>query len=205
MFVGGRINNMEYVIKYVVVLIIVDFVLAFIPARIADKKGYSTIGFYFFGLCLFMPALIVALCLTDKVEEARRETRHRAELEALRQTVSGGLAPTRATAPKIDPICPSCGRENSEDVQFCKACGTRLNSVTAATGGAIERQCVKCNTVYYEDDEFCGKCGAPLKDIDILQVMPENGVVICPKCGARQMDNRASCYRCGARFEYECT
>jgi hypothetical protein len=37
--------------------------LAFIPAAIASNKGHSGVGFYFFGLLLFVPALIVALLI----------------------------------------------------------------------------------------------------------------------------------------------
>ena len=39
--------------------------LAIIPSSIAKKKGHSGVGFYFFGLFLFIPALIVALCISD--------------------------------------------------------------------------------------------------------------------------------------------
>ena len=40
--------------------------LAFIPANIAKKKGYSYGGFWAFGFFLFVPALIVALLIDDK-------------------------------------------------------------------------------------------------------------------------------------------
>lgn len=40
--------------------------LAFIPASVARKKGYSFGGFWAFGFFLFIPAIIVALCLEDK-------------------------------------------------------------------------------------------------------------------------------------------
>jgi uncharacterized OB-fold protein len=201
---------MEYAIAYFVITILALFGLAFIPAHIAGKKGYSAVGFYFFGLAFFMPALIVALCLTDKAEEARREARHRAEIAALRQTVSGGgvssapvSAPIQAATPEINPVCPACGHESGDGSRFCKACGARLNAVAPPPPPPTERRCLKCNTVYYEDDEFCGKCGAPLKDVDVVRVAPENGIVICPKCGVRQKGDRASCYKCGTRFEYE--
>lgn len=42
------------------------FGLPFIPANIAKKKGYGFAGFYIFGFFLFLIALIVALCLSDK-------------------------------------------------------------------------------------------------------------------------------------------
>ena len=40
--------------------------LAVIVSNIASNKGYSALGFYFFGLVLFFPALIVVLFLPDK-------------------------------------------------------------------------------------------------------------------------------------------
>lgn len=40
--------------------------LAFIPAAIAKNKGYSYGAFWAFGFFLFIPALIVALCLDNK-------------------------------------------------------------------------------------------------------------------------------------------
>ena len=40
--------------------------LAFIPANIAKKKGYGFGGFWFFGFCFFLIALIVSLCLSDR-------------------------------------------------------------------------------------------------------------------------------------------
>ena len=40
--------------------------LAFIPANIAAKKGYSKVGFWFFGFGAFVPAIIVACCLRNK-------------------------------------------------------------------------------------------------------------------------------------------
>jgi hypothetical protein len=40
--------------------------LALIPASIASRKGHNGVGFYFFGLALFVPALIVALLIQEK-------------------------------------------------------------------------------------------------------------------------------------------
>lgn len=42
--------------------------LAFIPAYIAWKKDYSFGGFWLFGFFLFLPALIVALLMSDKTQ-----------------------------------------------------------------------------------------------------------------------------------------
>src|ERR671931_86123 len=50
----------------ILVWFLVLFGLAFIPATIASNKGYSGVGFYFFGLFFFLPALIVALLMKTK-------------------------------------------------------------------------------------------------------------------------------------------
>ena len=47
-------------------IVVIVAALAFIPASIASKKGYSAGGFYVFGLCFFLIALIVALVIKDK-------------------------------------------------------------------------------------------------------------------------------------------
>ena len=44
--------------------------LAFIPASMAKKKGYSYGGFWVFGFFLWLPAIIVAACLNDKTKQA---------------------------------------------------------------------------------------------------------------------------------------
>ena len=48
------------------VLLVASFLLAIIPSRIAKRKGYSGVGFYWFGFAAFIPAVIVASCLRDK-------------------------------------------------------------------------------------------------------------------------------------------
>ena len=54
-----------YVVALVISLIAVFF-LAIIPSKIAGRKGYSKVGFYWFGVGAFVPALIVACCLRDR-------------------------------------------------------------------------------------------------------------------------------------------
>ena len=48
--------------------------LAFIPATIARHKGYSSGGFWVFGFFLFLPALIVALCLSNRTVNQNSQT-----------------------------------------------------------------------------------------------------------------------------------
>lgn len=47
-------------------MVFVSVALAFIPANMARKKGYSYGGFWLFGFLCFLPALIVALVISDR-------------------------------------------------------------------------------------------------------------------------------------------
>lgn len=49
-------------------LLAISVALAFIPATIARKKGYSQGLFWLFGFFLFLPAIIVACCIEDKTK-----------------------------------------------------------------------------------------------------------------------------------------
>ncbi len=49
------------------VVLIIKLSLAQIPAYIAAKKGYSFVGFLFFGLFFFLIALVVSLLITDRL------------------------------------------------------------------------------------------------------------------------------------------
>lgn len=48
------------------ITLVIIVLLGLIPAKIAQKKGYSFIGYWIFGIFLFIPALIVALVISDK-------------------------------------------------------------------------------------------------------------------------------------------
>ena len=56
---------MVYLIVYGI-FFLASFFLAIIPSKIAKKKGYSGVGFYFFGLFALVPAIIVASVLRNK-------------------------------------------------------------------------------------------------------------------------------------------
>lgn len=47
------------------ILVVALIVLAFIPSVIAARKGHSPLGYYLFGLVLFVPALIVVLLVPE--------------------------------------------------------------------------------------------------------------------------------------------
>lgn len=49
--------------------LIILCILAFIPAKIAQKKGYSFLAYYIFGILSFLFALFVSLILKNKNQE----------------------------------------------------------------------------------------------------------------------------------------
>src|SRR3954453_7187674 len=65
-------------------------------------------------------------------------------------------------------VCPSCGRENPADANFCGQCGTRL---------ITERPCPSCGRPNPPDLRFCRSCGGPL---DEVAETPGNGGVPPP-------------------------
>ena len=80
------------------IVILACFLLAIIPSKIAKRKGYSDVGFYFFGLAAFVPAIIVASCLRNRnvvqqsASPAKKETTDVAsELERYADLLSRGV------------------------------------------------------------------------------------------------------------------
>ena len=65
-----KIMGMDASAVFVLVLLLL---IAVVPARIAKKKGYSYAGFYVFGIFVWPAALIVALCIKDRNNEAAAE------------------------------------------------------------------------------------------------------------------------------------
>lgn len=55
----------------IILALIVLSALASIPAGIASKKGYSFGGYWLFGFFFFLPALIVALVVSDKADSEK--------------------------------------------------------------------------------------------------------------------------------------
>ena len=103
--------------------------LAFIPASMARKKGYSYGGFWAFGFFLFLPAIIVAAVIEDKTQP---------KYPPYGQPPYGqppyGQPPyqqppyQQPAQPYQQPAanCPSCGAAVPADSAFCQSCGTRV-------------------------------------------------------------------------------
>ena len=50
-------------------------------------------------------------------------------------------------------LCPTCGRDNRDNAQFCRACGSSLES-----------SCARCGQQLAPDDAFCDACGTSATD-----------------------------------------
>lgn len=67
---ASNVGNISVIpILAILVLLAIKFVLPYIPANIARKKGYGFMGFYILGLFFFLIALIISLCLSDKKQQ----------------------------------------------------------------------------------------------------------------------------------------
>lgn len=51
-------------------------------------------------------------------------------------------------------ICPNCGHQNPENVNFCENCGADLT-----TNQEAQKQCPQCQTMNPVDSRFCENCG----------------------------------------------
>ncbi|KRO05511.1 MULTISPECIES: serine hydrolase [Levilactobacillus] len=57
-------------------------------------------------------------------------------------------------------ICPNCGHDNPEGVNFCENCGTDLRSETAGqTDSDQQKTCPRCQALNPQDSRFCENCG----------------------------------------------
>lgn len=64
---GSADSAISYIGIFFIIIPLILFVgLAFIPASIVKKKGYSFGLYWLFGFFLFFPALIVSLCIEDR-------------------------------------------------------------------------------------------------------------------------------------------
>ena len=118
--------------------------LAFIPASMAKKKGYSYGGFWVFGFFLWLPAIIVAACLSDKTNQAINyappqpygysgQPPYGAPIAPPPPYGTGqgyGAAPPPPPVPKPQPApektCPYCGTKSPTNRTTCDSCGARL-------------------------------------------------------------------------------
>lgn len=97
------------------------FGLAFIPATIASNKGHNGVGFYFFGLFFFLPALIVALVIPAKDGAGARVPAAPAPTPPSAERLGrAGLAPP--PGPGVVRECPHCKEPMRRDASVCPHC-----------------------------------------------------------------------------------
>jgi hypothetical protein len=111
--------------------------LAFIPANMARKKGYSYGGFWAFGFFLFIPAIIVAAVIEDKTQPRYQQPYQPYGQPPYGQPYQQPGQPPYGQPPYGQPqqpyaqpapaaSCPSCGAPVSGTDAFCPSCGTRV-------------------------------------------------------------------------------
>ena len=115
--------------------------LAFIPATMARKKGYSYGGFWAFGFFLFVPAIIVAAVIEDKNRPAYPPYGQPYQQPGAPPYGQPYQQPGQPPydqpyqqpgqpyqQPNAQPAanCPSCSAPVSGTDAFCPSCGTRV-------------------------------------------------------------------------------
>jgi len=108
--------------------------LAFIPANIARKKGYSYGGFWALGFFFFIVGLIVALCLTDKnvpqygqpYQQPYGQPYQPPYQPPYQQPYGQPYQQQPPVQPQATTVCPSCGTSISGDSAFCSKCGFKV-------------------------------------------------------------------------------
>lgn len=108
--------------------------LAFIPASMARKKGYSYGGFWAFGFFLIVPAIIVAAVIEDKNQPAYYppigqpygQPQYGQPYQPPYGQPQYGQQPYQPPYAQPAINCPSCGAPLKADSAFCSSCGTRV-------------------------------------------------------------------------------
>lgn len=100
---------------WIIVLLLLYIGLGFIPANIANKKGYSFGLYWLFGFFFFVPALMVSLLISDKNAPQQYYDNYRRKNES--QTLYNSNPSEGFWR------CSSCGTTNDRNAVFCKSCG----------------------------------------------------------------------------------
>lgn len=96
--------------------------------------------------------------------------------------------------------CNQCGKEISNETEFCTYCGASVGKV-----------CTECGSPIFEGSHFCVKCGKGINaSCPKCGKELESGVRFCPVCGTDSMKkvrknwNIFCCGQFPDTSEYEC-
>jgi hypothetical protein len=173
-------------------VIVVWLVAAFIPAFIADNKGRSFWGYWFFALAFFVPALIVALLVQPAVDASTLRT----------------CPHCYSQIPRAATVCSQC-RRDVPALPRPRAASPRsvgkLESVLGMESG--NRRCTnaRCDAAgLCTSNAQCSVCGELLVDEPAPPPPPvwstegTRGACDNPSCDARGLPTtRPSCEICG--------
>jgi rRNA maturation endonuclease Nob1 len=87
--------------------------------------------------------------------------------------------------------CPACGYTNSEDSEFCDACGYDCSTNSIAASNTII--CAACTYENPKGSDFCDACGYDCSKISIIV----NNTIVCPACHYENLGCTEFCDACG--------
>lgn len=99
----------------IIIVVGLKIALAFIPANMAKKKGYSFWGFFAFGALAFLPSAITIHFLQDKLSSDNDFT--------LQQLLFKKDAESSNNSFKT---CYLCGSRTPRDAKVCPLCKAKL-------------------------------------------------------------------------------
>jgi hypothetical protein len=93
-------------------------------------------------------------------------------------------------------VCPNCGLNIPDNVDFCKFCGVKIQTV-----------CPKCGEKLNENKSICGRCGYNLQK-EFYNKPKINSLIkkkqkpnYCSACGYKLSDDSKFCSICGNRIK----
>lgn len=99
----------------ILILICLKLALAFIPANMAKKKGYSYWGFFAFGAVAFLPAALTIHFLQDKLS-SDNFTMQQLNFKKVVESSNNSFK-----------TCYLCGSQASSDTRVCPLCKAKLD------------------------------------------------------------------------------
>lgn len=91
--------------------------------------------------------------------------------------------------------CPSCGKENTSEMNYCGGCGNarQQESYRTDSGNANAWICSECGHVCPREDRFCNYCGAEHQNKDFQAVLvkkPDPETQEIPPCTIYRINDR---------------